>query len=46
MKTWKTIFLAVFQTIYFTNYGQEISLKKAGFKILIAEKQLICIHLR
>jgi hypothetical protein len=39
MKTWKTIFLAlIFQAIYYTNYGQEISLEQGSFKILIGVK--------
>ena len=39
MKTWKAIFLSlIFQTIYLTNYAQEISLEEGSFKILIAEK--------
>jgi hypothetical protein len=39
MKTGKTILLVLFfQAIYFTNYGQEISLEEGSFKILNASK--------
>ena len=39
MKKWKTIVLVLFfQTIYLSNYAQEISLEEGSFKILMHEK--------